>query len=275
MIAGKKALTQDEGVRVGMQSDERTRAHRRSLRLHGIVAHDLGVLIVAGHYQPGDLLDGEIEASERFSVSRTAYREAVRILAAKGLIEVRPKVGTRVLRREKWHLLDPDVLSWIFEGDPDDHLLKSLFELRNMVEPKAAELAAERRTAEQLVRMENALQEMAEYTLATGEGRLADQQFHEALLEASDNPFLANLTSGIGAAIEWTTIFKQRGGPLTRDPMPDHIRVFQAIAASDGSEARRAMAHLVDMALIDTTTAPRGSPRLLSSLRPRGSRRAA
>lgn len=248
------------------EAEERAKMQRRSLRLHGIVARDLGVLIVSGHYRPGDLLDGEIEASERFSVSRTAYREAVRILAAKGLIEVRPKVGTRVLPREKWHLLDPDVLSWIFEFEPDDHLLKSLFELRNIVEPKAAELAAERRTEDQLERMENALKRMADHSLATDEGRLADQQFHSALLEASDNPFLANLTSGISAAIEWTTIFKQRGGPLTRDPMPDHIRVFEAIAASDGDEARRAMAYLVEMALIDTTTAPRGKPGRLSRL---------
>jgi DNA-binding FadR family transcriptional regulator len=259
--------------RPGQTAERAAKEQRRSLRLHGIVARDLGVLIVSGHYRPGDLLDGEIEASERFSVSRTAYREAVRILAAKGLIEVRPKVGTRVLEREKWHLLDPDVLSWIFEFEPDDHLLKSLFELRNIVEPQAAALAAERRTRDQLQRMDEALKGMAQYTLATDEGRAADQHFHETLLEASDNPFLANLTSGISAAIEWTTIFKQRGGPLIRDPMPDHIRVFEAIAASDANEARRAMAHLVEMALIDTTTAPRGKPGLLSKLRPKKGRR--
>lgn len=257
------------------QSVEQARAQRRSLRLHGIVARDLGVLIVSGHYKSGDLLDGEIDASERLSISRTAYREAVRILAAKGLIEVRPKVGTRVLPRRDWHLLDPDVLSWIFEFEPDDHLLKSLFELRNIVEPQAAALAAERRTDGQLARMAEALKRMGEHTLATPEGRAADQQFHAALLEASDNPFLANLTSGIEAAIEWTTIFKQRERPLTRDPMPDHIRVHEAIAASDANEARRAMAHLVDMALIDTTTTLRGKAGALSRLRPKSPGKAA
>ncbi len=236
------------------------------LRLHGTVARDLGILIASGRYQPGDLLDGEIEASERLSMSRTAYREAVRILAAKGLIEVRPKVGTRVLPRDKWHLLDPDVLSWIFESEPDDHLLKSLFELRRVVEPEAAAMAAQRRDDDQLRRMNEALRLMAEHTLATEEGRTADQAFHAALLEASDNPFLAGLTSGIGAAIEWTTIFKQRQRPLIRDPMPDHLRVYQAIADSDVNEARRAMAHLVDMALIDTTTAPRGKSAALAKL---------
>lgn len=256
------------------QSTDQGRAARRPLRLHGIVARDLGILIVSGHYLAGDLLDGEIDASDRLNISRTAYREAVRILAAKGLIEVRPKVGTRILPRSHWHLLDPDVLSWIFESEPDNHLLKSLFELRNIVEPQAAALAAERRGADQLARMAEALARMGEHTLATPEGRAADQQFHTVLLEASDNPFLANLTSGIGAAIEWTTIFKQRERPLVRDPMPDHVRVYEAIAASDSNEARRAMAHLVDMALIDTTTTLREKPGLLSKLRPKSARRA-
>jgi DNA-binding FadR family transcriptional regulator len=257
------------------QSVEDVKAKRRALRLHGIVARDLGVLIVSGHYRAGDLLEGEIEASERLSVSRTAYREAVRILAAKGLIEVRPKVGTRVLPRKKWHLLDPDVLSWIFEFEPDDHLLRSLFELRRVVEPEAAALAAERRSDEQLGRMQESLKRMAEHTLATDEGRAADREFHAAMLDASDNPFLADLTSGIAAAIEWTTIFKQRRRPLVRDPMPDHIRVYDAVAASDINEARRAMAHLVDMALIDTTTAPRAKANALSKLRPKRGRKAA
>lgn len=240
------------------QADERETAQRRALRLHGVVARDLGVLIVSGRYKPGDLLDGEVEASERLNISRTAYREAVRILAAKGLIEVRPKVGTRVLPQSKWHLLDPDVLSWIFQFEPGDHLLKSVFELRSIVEPQAAALAAERRTEAQLARMEEVLARMAEHTLATPEGRAADQEFHAALLEAAGNPFLIDLASGIEAAIEWTTIFKQRARPLVRDPIPDHIRVYEAIAASDREGARRAMAELVDMALIDTTSAPRG-----------------
>ena len=93
---------------------------RKKLRLHGSIARDLGVQIVSGHYEPGHVLDGEIEASERLEVSRTAYREAMRILAAKGLVESRPKVGTRVSPQARWHLLDPDVLSWIFAGEPDE-----------------------------------------------------------------------------------------------------------------------------------------------------------
>src|SRR5688500_12771828 len=118
------------------------RSRRKSLRLHGTIARDLGVLIVSGRYKPGDILNGEVAASDRLHVSRTAYREAVRILAAKGLVESRPKVGTKVSDQERWHLLDPDVLSWIFEFEPDETLLTSLFELRRIVEPQAAALAA-------------------------------------------------------------------------------------------------------------------------------------
>jgi DNA-binding FadR family transcriptional regulator len=234
-----------------------TRARRKSLRLHGTIARDLGVAIVSGRYEPGDLLNGEIAASDRLQVSRTAYREAVRILAAKGLVESRPKVGTRINPPEHWHLLDPDVLSWIFEFEPDDKLLANLFELRKIVEPQAAALAATRRKTEHLDAMARALEGMAEHSLAVEAGRLADQEFHSALLRASGNAFIVSLTSGIGAAISWTTIFKQRETPLSRDPIPDHVRVYEAVKAADAKAAHKAMEKLVDLAFLDTTMARR------------------
>ena len=234
---------------------ERPGEGRKSLRLHGVVARDLGVRIVSGNYLPGDLLDGEIDASGHLKISRTAYREAIRILAAKGLVEVRPKVGTRVTPRDHWHLLDPDVLSWMFEHEPDQHLLESLFELRKVVEPEAAALAATRRTQTHLDKLEDALARMAEHTLAVEAGRAADQDFHAVLLDACGNPFLRTLTSSVAAAVAWTTEFKQRRKPLVRDPLPDHISVYRAIADADPVSARKAMCHLVEMALFDTTTA--------------------
>src|SRR4029434_6113896 len=100
---------------------------RKSLRIHGTIARDLGIQIVSGRYQPGEVLDGEVAASDRLHVSRTAYREALRILAAKGLVESRPKTGTRVSPRPSWHLLDPDVLSLIFDLALSDDLLHILF----------------------------------------------------------------------------------------------------------------------------------------------------
>ena len=229
----------------------------KALRIHGKLARELGLLIVSGRYRVGQLLETEMEASERYKVSRPAYREAVRMLSAKGLVEARPKVGTRVTPKERWHLLDPDVLAWMFQSEPDDRMLRALFELRLVIEPEAAALAAQRRTTEQLERMEQALEVMTRLTLGTDEGRAADQDFHAALLEASDNPFLRTLSSSVSAAVAWTTKLKQRVRPLVRDPIPDHVRVFDAIAIQDARSARAAMNELIELALFDTTTAPK------------------
>jgi DNA-binding FadR family transcriptional regulator len=227
-------------------------AARKPLRLHGTIAQHLGVRIVGGHFKPGALLDNEIEASDQWKVSRTAYREAVRILAAKGLVEARPKVGTRVTALHRWHLLDPDVLTWIFSGEPDPKLITGLFELRRMVEPPAAALAARRRSSEDLAMMELALEAMAKYTLANDLGRAGDQEFHAAMLRASGNPFLESLTSGIVAAVARTTVFKQRRRPLARDPVPDHVSVYEAIRDRKPKRAQQAMTRLIDLALRDT-----------------------
>jgi len=224
----------------------------KALRLHGTIARQLGIAIVSGHYQPGDLLGGEISSSERFAVSRTAYREAVRILAAKGLVDARPKVGTRINARSKWNLLDPDVLDWTFDAEPDVQLLNSLFELRNVVESAAAGLAAQRRSAAHLKAMRTALNGMAKFTLATPAGRQADLDFHSTLLDATNNPYIISLTSGVSAAISTTTIYKQRKRPLRRDPLPDHLRVFEAIAEKDAEQAQLAMSELIELARMDT-----------------------
>jgi len=127
------------------------------LRLHGTIARDIGIGIVSGRLKPGQILTGEIDSSARLAVSRTAYREALRILAAKGLVESRPKVGTKVSEQKNWHLLDPDVVGWTFANEPDWVMLKNLFELRDIVESHAAALAAIRRSDAQLNRMRQAL----------------------------------------------------------------------------------------------------------------------
>ena len=91
-------------------------------------------------------------------------------------------------------------------------------------------------------------------------GRQADLDFHTTLLDATDNPFIISLSNGVSAAIRTTTIFKQRKHPLRRDPLPDHERVFEAIAAKDSRKAQEAMSELIVLARMDTPTA-RGSVR--------------
>jgi DNA-binding FadR family transcriptional regulator len=235
-------------------------AHRKTLRIHGAIARDVGLAIVSGRHRPGHLLEGEVEASLRLRISRTAYREAVRILAAKGLVHSRPRVGTRVSAVEDWHLLDPDVLSWAFSAEPESEVLHGLFELRSIVEPAAAALAATRRKQKHLDSMRTALDAMARHTLAAEAGRIADQQFHAALLTATSNPFIVSLTKGVTAAVTALTEFKQRIAPLKRDPVPDHIRVYDAIASKDAEGARDAMNELIRLAIMDTPTKQRPKP---------------
>ncbi|WP_420141591.1 FadR/GntR family transcriptional regulator [Sphingomonas sp.] len=224
-------------------------------RFHGAIAHRLGTAILSGEFAPGDRLSGEIEFSEALDVSRAAYREAMQALAAKGLVESRPKAGTRVLPRSRWNLLDPDVLGWAFAGEPDMRLIRSLFELRAMIEPGAARLAAERRDEEDMRRMGDALAAMRRHTLGTEEGRAADRDFHDALMQATRNDALIVLSTSIGAAVHWTTRFKQRARALPRNPIPDHARVHDAIVAGDADAAAAAMQARVDLALDETRAA--------------------
>jgi DNA-binding FadR family transcriptional regulator len=223
----------------------------KALRLHGTIARDLGIAILSGRYKPGDLLGGEMASSEELAVSRAAYREAVRILAAKGLVESKPKVGTRVKDIDAWNLLDPDVLAWVFVNEPNPELLNSLFELRKIVEPAAAGLAAVRRTKAQVKLMQDATERMALHTLATEAGRQADRDFHTVLLRATGNPYIVSLTTGINAAVNATTIFKQRQNLLPRDPAPDHALVVEAIAAKNVVRAQKAMWDLIQLARLD------------------------
>ena len=240
-----KARGDEAGGEVG-------REEGASGRPHGAVARSLGAAIVSGKLQPGEVLNHAIQGRGRTPGSTHAYPEPIPIPAGKGLVESRPKTGTRVSPRARWRLLDPEVLSWFFESEPSESFLHELYELRMIVEPAAAALAAKRRDEAQLERMRAALVIMQHETLATEAGQAADRDFHDAVLEATANGPLFTLSSSIGAAVRWTTIFKQRSRDLARDPVPDHWKVFDAIAAGREDQAREAMARLVTLALEDT-----------------------
>lgn len=239
-------------------SAKRPTRHGTGRRLHGAIARKLGADILAGDYPAGATLPTEAMATESLGVSRAAYREAVQTLIAKGLVESRPKAGTRVLPRDRWNLLDPDVLAWAFAREPDQRLIDSLFELRGIIEPASAALAAERRSREDLQLMKSGLALMRRHTLATEEGRQGDRLFHSALLHATSNDALIALSAGIAAAVAWTTVYKQRGRELPRDPLPFHVDVYDAIADGDVERAREAMRVLVTGALEDIERAPEG-----------------
>ena len=252
---GQLSLDIEEGPIEPQEPAERRSERSTGRRLRGAIAHYLGKAIVSGAIRPGERLTGEVANAEALDVSRSAYREAVRELTGKGLVESRTKAGTVVQPRNRWNLLDPDVLAWAFSGEPDPAFVRNLFELRAIVEPAAARLAAERRDKDDIKVMRAALANMRRHTLATEAGRTADREFHDAILQATRNDTLVALSASIGAAVSWTTQYKQRSRTLPRDPVPDHARVSDAIAAGDPDAAETAMRALIDLALDDTRSA--------------------
>jgi DNA-binding FadR family transcriptional regulator/acetyl esterase/lipase len=223
-------------------------------RSHGSLAHTIATAIIKGEMPPGELLPNEEKASASFGVSRSAYREAMRTLAAKGLVVALPKVGTRIAPRGSWQLLDPDILAWHFEAEPSESFVRDLFELRNAVQPTAAILAAQRRDDQDVSLLADALARMARSGPNSGGWLSAIVNFHQRVLLATKNEAIASLSPAISANIRWSMKLQMSlpSLKLVRDPVADNARVFETIAAQNSKEAGHAMASLIDAALADT-----------------------
>jgi DNA-binding FadR family transcriptional regulator len=217
--------------------------------LHGQVVNELGRRVVGGAYAAGALLPNEDQLCLELQVSRSALREAVKVLAGKGLLEPRPRIGTRVRVRDQWNLLDPDILAWRCATGADASFLRHLMELRDIIEPAAAALAATSRSAEQLAAIATALQAMRE-AIAIGDWVQADLDFHTAVLRATNNPLLMPLAAIIGSALAALLGVSARSAGDFKQALPDHQKVFDAIAAGDAASALHRMAGM----LADTRT---------------------
>lgn len=212
--------------------------------LHGKVAHELGRRVVGGVYPAGALLPNEEQLCAELQVSRTPLREAVKVLAAKGLLESRPRIGTRVRSKDLWNLLDPDILAWRCATGPDAEFLRHLTELREIIEPAAASLAASSRTEEQLELIAAALQAMNNaQTMA--QWVEADLAFHTAILKATNNPLLMPLAAIIDSALESLLRVTARTAGDFKRGLSDHQKVFEAIQRGDASNAVHRMAGML------------------------------
>ena len=220
--------------------------------IHESLANILGTEIIGEVHPPGSLLPNEFEMRERFSVSRTALREAYRVLTAKGLIVSRPKVGTRVRPKSDWNMLDPEVLAWHLQTVPTEAFVSDLFALRQMVEPAAAAMAATMRPKATIDRIAAAYAEMARYRDGTGDIIAADLQFHLAILEATGNHFIGALGGLIHAALLGT--FKlgwESPARMQESRLLQHFAVFEAIRDGDAERARLKMSELLKDSIND------------------------
>jgi len=210
--------------------------------LHAQVLWQLGVAIVGGDYPEGSILPSDTELLARFAVSRTVLREALKTLAAKGMIEARARIGTRVLPRARWNLFDSDVLAWHFETGPDVELLRSLAEIRIGVEVESAALAAARRSDDQAEALIAIASRMGEAKTPEEFAR-TDLAFHRTVAEASGNPFMASVSALVELALTaaFTISSPVKDETAMASAVRSHTRIAQAILAGDAEEARLAM----------------------------------
>lgn len=234
-----------------------------SRALHARVAHEVGRRIVTRAYAEGSSLPRESELAEQFGVSRQAVREALKVLAAKGLVASRRRTGTSVLPRASWNLLDPDVLTWHSSETIGKDFLDDLIDLRWAIEPAAAELAARRVDPERLARIKAALDGMRANIDNEPLFLEADTEFHTALLTATGNGLFERLGTIIGPVLGMSFRVQAQETWRFKIGVEQHTAVYEAIARGDPKSARAMMEEIVSAAqrTLDSIMPYRSEPR--------------
>jgi len=221
---------------------------KRNLREQ--IVDEIGRDIVAGRLQPGDLLPNEDALLSHYGVSRTVLREALNVLSGKGILDARPKRGTLIRPRSEWNQLDPVVLGWqniIGTRRMETDGIDALMEVRRIVEPGAAALAAQRGTAADFIVIRAAYEAMEAAGGAPEAFMEADVAFHLACLHASKNVFLAPIAHAIRSEMFASMRITNRDPLLNRDvSLPLHKAILDAIVAHDPEEAAVAMKRHLD-----------------------------
>jgi GntR family transcriptional regulator, galactonate operon transcriptional repressor len=224
--------------------------------LHGQVVQELASRIFSGRLLPGERFDLPALEAE-LDVSRTVLRESLKVLAAKGLVDARQKRGTFIRPASDWNLLDADVIRWQFAGSHDGALLDELSEVRAVIEPTGARLAARRRTEADLAVLQDALDRMRAARGDPAAAVTADLAFHRALLAATHNRLLQRMELVVEAALaERDRIV--HGSQRADDPVPSHQAVFDAVSDRDVDKAEQAMWALLEKATNDLDLIRRG-----------------
>lgn len=218
---------------------------RRRTFLHDHAVSDLGIAIVSGRLPEGKPLPIESELGKSLGVSRTVIREATKVLASKGLLQSRPRVGTVPLPRLSWDVLDPEVLGWMLEHGPIADVIRDVSEVRLIIEPASARLAAMRRTPAEADRLRMLAAELVRSSEDEDRYVIADLDFHAAILAATKNATLIRLTGAIGAALKASRRLTVHapGGP--QSAMAEHEAVAAAVIDGDWDRAHQCMVDLI------------------------------
>ncbi|CAH7093162.1 FadR family transcriptional regulator [Vibrio sp. 070316B] len=216
--------------------------------LHVQVAREIARGILSGDLPQGSIIPGEMALCEQFGISRTALREAVKLLTSKGLLESRPKIGTRVVDRAYWNFLDPQLIEWMDGLTDIDQFCSQFLGLRRAIEPEACALAARFATAEQRIELSEIFQKMVEVDAAEVFDQESwtniDIRFHSLIFNATGNDFYLPFGNILTTMFMNFIVHSSEEGSTC---INEHRRIYEAIMAGDSEKARTmSAAHLQD-----------------------------
>jgi GntR family transcriptional regulator, galactonate operon transcriptional repressor len=216
----------------------------------------------------------EAELCQELGVSRTVLRESMKVLVDKGMVEMRPRSGTHARPKADWRLLDPDILSWQAEVQPDGQFLRDLCEVRLAIEPTAAGFAAVRVTMPELDDIAICL---ARRELLAKDARFeavmdADLAFHSAVVAASRNPLLEHLSAAIRQPYRVAVLCASRFPANVALSLEAHFDLLKALRARDPIAARKAAEQAVGYAMLAVEEVIRAQekPAVRKSVTPQG-----
>ena len=209
------------------------------------VSRELGRRIVSGIYTENGLIEDENSLSNRYQVSRSVVRDAVKILVGKGLLEVRRGIGTKVRPRIDWMLLDNDVLAWHQSAPFKLDFYKKLMEIRLIIEPNAARWASERGTNEKIREIELAQKKMEDEKGSIEDFVIADAQFHQSIIRAADNEILESMEGVIFSALLNSIRITNKDPRDNITSIPFHSAVTNAIVERNPDLAELNMKRLL------------------------------
>ena len=224
-------------------------APERAKSSHDQIAALLGMELLKGLYPPGTNMPPEPELIGRFHVSRTVIREVMKTLSAKGFVISKTRVGTRVRERVYWNYFDADVLAWRVRLGFDDEFMHRLVEVRRALEPAAAALAAQRRTAEDVAQLRDCLERMGRGGHSRQSFAEADLDFHLVIGGATGNPMMRSVAGVIDTALVASFMYSSPvDDPLDyQTTVAAHAAVVDAVEAGDESAAAEAMRQVIDI----------------------------
>lgn len=204
--------------------------------------------ICSNKYPVESQLPRENDLCEIYGVSRTVIRESIKVLESKGMLLVKPRVGTVVTDREEWNILDGEVLDWIGPFIHEFDLLGCILEARRTIEPAAAELAAKRATLQEIAALEAAWHRMRDSANHLEAFTEADVEFHAVLMSASHNQVFKRLSSAIHTALHYT-LHTSNTAVTNRDNAVElHGELVDALRLRDAERARVASNRMLDLA---------------------------